>query len=102
MRPQNVKCDSGAYEYSGPPPDADDVPPDTQYLTGPIQDTLETTAFTFTGSDNQTVTDELMYECRLVELELTEAPEPIPPWEPVPPELQWAPCLSPWSVPADR
>ena len=40
-----------------------------------------------------------MYECRLVELEVTEAPEPIAPWDPVPPELQWAPCVSPWSVP---
>ena len=36
------------------PPDADDVPPDTEYLSGPIQDTLETIAFTFTGTDNQT------------------------------------------------
>ena len=98
-RPQNDKCDAGAYEYQGPRPDPDDEPPDTEYLTGPIQDTLETTAFTFTGTDNKTATDELMYECRLVERELTEAPEPIVPWEPVPPELQWGPCLPPWSVP---
>ena len=98
-RPQNDRCDAGAYEYEGTPPDADDEPPDTQYVSGPIQDTLETTAFRFTGTDNKTATDELMYECRLVELEVTEAPEPIAPWDPVPPELQWAPCTSPWPVP---
>ena len=98
-RPQNDRCDAGAFEFVGPPPPFDGTPPDTQYLTGPIQDTLDSVAFTFTGSDDQTPADELQYECRLTELELTEAPEPLPPWEPVPPELMWGNCLSPWSVP---
>ena len=89
VRPQNGKCDAGAYEFVGPPPPVDNVGPDTEYLTGPVQDTLETTAFTFTGSDNLTPVDELQFECRLYELELTEEPEPIAPWEPVPPELMW-------------
>ena len=94
-RPQNAKCDSGAYEFVGPPPPVDTVDPDTEYLTGPIQDTLETTAFTFTGSDNLTPVDELQYECRLYELELTEEPEPIAPWDPIPPELIWVPLPEP-------
>ncbi|HET6770857.1 MAG TPA: choice-of-anchor Q domain-containing protein, partial [Actinomycetota bacterium] len=98
VRPQNSKCDAGAFEFVGPPPPADEIAPDTQYLTGPVQDTLDTVAFTFTGSDNVTPTDELQYECRLVELDFTEAPEPVAPWEPIPPELMWGSCLSPWSV----
>ena len=99
VRPQNDKCDSGAYEFVGPRPVVDNEMPDTEYLTGPVQDTLETNAFTFTGSDNMTITEELQFECRLYELDLTEEPEVIPPWEPVPPELMWTDCGSPWSVP---
>ena len=105
-RPQNGKCDSGAYEFVGDPPPIDTTDPDTQYLTGPVQDTLETNAFTFTGSDPSdpvsgysTPVDELQFECRLYELELTEAPEPVAPWEPIPPELMWVNCPTPWSVP---
>jgi parallel beta-helix repeat protein len=98
-RPQNGRCDSGAYEFEGPPPPPDDVAPDTQYISGPIQDSLETVAFRFTGSDDKTPVNELQYECRLVEVELTEEEEPIAPWEPVPPELQWQGCISPWQAP---
>jgi hypothetical protein len=39
-RPQNGKCDSGAFEFVGPPPPVDTTPPETQYVSGPIQDTL--------------------------------------------------------------
>ena len=53
-RPQNGRCDTGAFEFVGDPPPPDDMPPDTQYLSGPIQDTLETVAFQFTGSDPST------------------------------------------------
>ncbi len=98
-RPQNDKCDAGAYEFVGPPPPEDNEDPDTEYLSGPIQDTLETNAFTFTGSDNLTPVDELQFECRLYELELAEQPEPLAPWDPIPPELMWVNCVSPWSVP---
>ena len=86
---------------SGPPPPADDIAPDTEYLSGPIQDSLETVAFTFTGTDNRRTrtVEELQYECRLVETDLTEAPEPLAPWDPVPPELQWVCCSSPWQAP---
>jgi parallel beta-helix repeat protein len=98
-RPQNGRCDSGAFEFVGEPPPPDDEAPDSEYLSGPIQDSLETVAFTFTGSDNLTPQAELQYECRLVETDLTEAPEPIAPWEPVPPEFMWSGCASPWQVP---
>src|ERR687896_2281819 len=50
-RPQNGRCDMGAFEFVGPPPPDDDLAPDTKYLTGPVQDALETMAFTFTGAD---------------------------------------------------
>ena len=161
VRPQNGTCDTGAFEFVGPPPPVDTTAPDTKYLTGPIQDTLETVAFTFEGSDsvvlrsgvafaqgaklpegvsfpegatlpagvtyspetgfsvattlptgtllnasnevtiggtsyNATKTSELMFECRLYEIELTEEPEPIAPWEPIPPEFMWLPCESPF------
>ena len=34
-----------------------------------------------------------------IEHDPTELPEPIAPWEPIPPELQWLTCSSPYSVP---
>ena len=86
-RPQNGRCDIGAFEWAGPPPPADDEPPDTQYVGGPVQDSLETMAFFFTGTDNLTPTDELIYECRLIEHDLTEAPEPQSPFEALDPML---------------
>ncbi|HZB29226.1 MAG TPA: right-handed parallel beta-helix repeat-containing protein, partial [Streptosporangiaceae bacterium] len=66
-RPQNGRCDAGAVEFAGPPPPADDEPPNTRYISGPVQDSLETNAFFFTGTDNLTPADELIYECRLIE-----------------------------------
>jgi large repetitive protein len=53
-RPQNGRCDVGAIEYAGPPPPPDGRPPETQYTGGPVQDSLDTNAFFFTGSDDQT------------------------------------------------
>ncbi|HEV2951845.1 MAG TPA: right-handed parallel beta-helix repeat-containing protein, partial [Actinomycetota bacterium] len=87
------------FEYEGPPPDVDNNPPDTFYDSGPIQDTLETVAFKFHGTDDKTKPEDLQFECRLVEWDPTEAPELIAPWEPIPPELRWVPCSSPWQVP---
>ena len=99
-RPQWEKCDVGAFEYDGSEePPFDDVPPDSEYVSGPIPDTLETVAFRFTGSDNKTPVDELQYECRLVEHDPTEQVEIIAPWEPTPPELQWVTCSNPYVVP---
>src|SRR5918992_967520 len=97
-RPQNGRCDMGAFEFEGPPPPEDDTPPETEYLSGPIQNTPETVAFKFTGSDDQTATEDLNYECRLLELEITEEPEILAPWDPVPPEEQWLGCQSPWQA----
>src|ERR671914_483703 len=95
-RPQNGRCDMGAFEFVGPPPPADDTPPDTKYLTGPIQNTEETVEYTFTGSDNQTEVRDLNYECRVLEIDHFEEPEPLAPWDPVPPEEQWVGCTSPF------
>src|ERR687895_316574 len=95
-RPQNGRCDMGAFEFEGPPPPEDDVPPDTVYLTGPIQNTEETVEYTFTGSDNQTEVRDLNYECRVLEIDHFEEPEPLAPWDPVPPEEQWVGCTSPF------
>ena len=97
-RPQNGRCDTGAFEFAGPPPPADEEPPDTQYISGPVQDSLETSAFFFTGTDNITPTDELIYECRLIEHDLTEAPEPQSPFEAIDPMFIWQSCSSGWQT----
>ena len=34
-------------------------------------------AFTFRGADNMTLPNELNFECRLIEQDLTEPPEPV-------------------------
>jgi CSLREA domain-containing protein len=98
-RPQNSICDSGAYESEGPFPPPDAEPPDTQYLSGPFQDTESTSAFTFTGTDNATPPEHLLFECRLIETEIGEPPEPPDPTEPPDPALAWVGCQSPWQVP---
>ena len=52
-RPQNGRCDAGAYEFEGDPPSFDDQAPDTEYNfpeDGPVQDSLETMAFQFRGN----------------------------------------------------
>ncbi len=105
-RPQNGKCDAGAFEYEGPPPPVDNQAPDTEFISGPTQDTLETVAFQFTGTDppdpntgNKTSTEELQYECRLIENDPAEPPEPVAPWEPVPPEFWWLGCQPGWQSP---
>jgi CSLREA domain-containing protein len=98
-RPQNSACDIGAYEFVGDPLPFDDTPPETEFLGGPVQDTPLTVIFTFTGSDNLTPASDLQFECRLYETELAEAPEPLAPWDPIPPELWWVGCSSPWQTP---
>ena len=102
IRPVNVTCDVGAFEYEGPFGEPDTTPPDTTYLTGPVQDTLVTSSFTFTGVDETTPSDELLFECRLLETDPTEPPEPVDPTEPVDPldpAFMWHGCPSPWQVP---
>ena len=95
-RPQNGRCDMGAFEFEGDPPPFDDTPPETEYLSGPIQDTPETVQYRFRGTDNQTAAEDLNFECRLLEFDLVEEPEILAPWDPVPPEEQWVGCRSPW------
>ena len=95
-RPQNGRCDMGAFEFVGDPPPPDDVAPETEFVSGPTQNTWETVQWRFTGSDNNTAQEDLNYECRLYDVELVEEPEIIAPWDPMPPELQWVGCNSPW------
>ncbi|HEV3478074.1 MAG TPA: choice-of-anchor Q domain-containing protein, partial [Gaiellaceae bacterium] len=100
-RPQNGRCDAGAFEFVGPPPQYDDTPPETFFdpkIDGPKQDSLETMAFTFRGEDNLTPTHELNFECRFFEIDLAEQQDPVAPWDPVPPEFRWNGCSSPWTT----
>lgn len=97
-RPQNGQCDSGAFEYEGPFPPPDTTPPDTEYLSGPVQNTENTSLFTFTGSDNVTAAEDLLFECRLIESDPTEPPEPPDPTQPPAPELAFISCPNPWQV----
>jgi hypothetical protein len=95
-----------AFEFEGPPPPVDNQAPDTEYISGPIQDSLETAAFQFTGTDepdpnsgNKTSTEDLQYECRLIENDPAEPQEPIAPWDPIPPEFWWLGCEPGWQAP---
>jgi len=98
-RPQNGRCDSGAYEYEGPFPPPDTTPPDTFFLAGPLDDTEATSVFLFYGTDDVTAPEDLLFECRLQEFDPTEAPEIPDPTQPLPPEFDWVSCNSPWRVP---
>jgi parallel beta-helix repeat protein len=101
-RPQNGRCDAGAFEFQGMPPIFDNTPPETIFNPAtdrPRQDSFETMAWTFRGTDDLTAAHELNFECRLIEVDLAEQQEPVAPWDPVPPELMWNGCSSPWSTP---
>ena len=52
-------------------------PSSTTRRTGRSRTALETMAFQFRGTDNLTAPDELNFECRFIEIELTEEPEPV-------------------------
>jgi parallel beta-helix repeat protein len=100
-RPQNMKCDAGAFEFVGPPPMDDFTPPETFFepgVDGPRQDSVETMAFKFRGTDNLTAPNELNFECRFFEIDLAEQQDPVAPWDPIPPEFRWNGCSSPWST----
>ncbi|HMQ30439.1 MAG TPA: right-handed parallel beta-helix repeat-containing protein [Chloroflexaceae bacterium] len=98
-RPQNTACDIGAYEDTGPFPPPDPTPPDTIFLSGPVQVTEAYSAFFFTGSDNFTAVEDLIYECRLIETDPTEPPEIPDPTQPPDPTLAFLACPTPWQVP---
>ncbi|MBX3055537.1 MAG: right-handed parallel beta-helix repeat-containing protein [Anaerolineae bacterium] len=98
-RPQNDKCDIGAYEYEGPFPPPDTNPPDTFFIAGPLDDTENTSLFLFTGLDDVTAPEDLLFECRLMEFDPTEPPEIPDPTQPLPPEFNFVSCSSPWVVP---
>ncbi|HEV3376931.1 MAG TPA: choice-of-anchor Q domain-containing protein, partial [Thermoleophilaceae bacterium] len=83
-RPQNGKCDAGAYEFVGPPPPEDTMPPETYFtpgVDGPRQNSFETMEFRFRGEDQPdpnnptggiTPPEELNFECRFFEVDLVE------------------------------
>jgi CSLREA domain-containing protein len=98
-RPLNLRCDSGAYEYEGPFDPADTEAPETIFISGPVQDTPETSLFTFSGTDNVTAPGDLIYQCRLLEIDPTEPPEPVDPTQPIDPLLDFLPCANPHQVP---
>lgn len=98
-RPQNDKCDIGAYEYEGPFPPPDTNPPETFFIAGPLDDTVATSLFLFTGLDDVTAPEDLLFECRLMEFDPTEPPEIPDPTQPLPPEFDFVSCSSPWVVP---
>jgi large repetitive protein len=75
-RPQNGRCDIGAFEHTGPFSGEDTVAPTVQILTLPTT-VGEMYEFEFTGTDNQTPTNELLYECRF-----RDPAEPIDPLDP--------------------
>ncbi len=100
-RPQHLGCDVGAYEHDGPlgPPDTTD--PDTEFMSMTTDDnTGEQLLFHFRGTDDMTASNELTFQCRLLEFNPTEPPEPVAPGEPLPIELQFRSCTSPYAVPA--
>ncbi|MGZ8752314.1 MAG: DNRLRE domain-containing protein, partial [Acidimicrobiia bacterium] len=98
-RPQNERCDSGAYEWEGPFAPEDTDLPDTFFDGGPVQDTEATALFYFHGTDATTPAGLLQFECRLLEFDPTEVPEIPDPTQPPDPELLFVPCPSPWQVP---
>ncbi|MGA8046498.1 MAG: right-handed parallel beta-helix repeat-containing protein [Dermatophilaceae bacterium] len=101
QRPQNRTCDIGAYEYEGQVVE-DTEPPDTLFdpvTGGPFQNTEATSMFLFSGTDNLTHPEDLTYECRLIEYDPTEPPEPVDPTEPPAPEFAFVGCTNPWQVP---
>lgn len=97
-RPKNGRVDVGAYEHEGPYPDPDFVPPDTTFISGPVMQSLVTSIFVFSGTDDVSPADELFFECRLIEFDPLEPPEPPDPTAPPDPTLAWVGCSSPWEV----
>ncbi|MGQ0576199.1 MAG: right-handed parallel beta-helix repeat-containing protein [Pseudonocardia sp.] len=107
-RPIHLACDSGAYEYDGPAPAADFDAPETVYGSGPVQNSLQTVIFTFSGTDVNTTgpptaPEDLGFECRLLADDPTDplvlALREIPPGAALPPELRFNGCSSPWQIP---
>src|ERR671914_465394 len=98
-RPQNGRCDSGAQEFDGPFPPPDSVPPQTVIADDNPTQTGEIAKFRFSGTDNVTPAEELTFECRVLNQDATEPPEPVDPTEPpdpLDPEFMWYGCNSPW------
>jgi CSLREA domain-containing protein len=98
-RPQNGRCDIGAQEFDGPFPPPDTVPPQTTIADDNPTQTGELAKFRFSGTDNVTPANELSFECRILNQDPTEPPEPVDPTEPpdpLDPELRWYGCNSPW------
>ncbi|HEV3378993.1 MAG TPA: right-handed parallel beta-helix repeat-containing protein, partial [Thermoleophilaceae bacterium] len=98
-RPQNGRCDIGAQEFDGPFPPPDSVPPQTTIAEDNPTHTGEIAKFRFSGTDNVTPSSELTFECRVLNSDPTDPPEPVDPTEPpnpIDPEFMWHGCSSGW------
>ena len=84
-RPVNDRCDVGAFEHQGPFPPADLLPPDTDVRVAARRRTprrrwrSRSPAATTSRRSASRRVEELTYECRLLELDPTEPPEPTAP-----------------------
>src|SRR5918992_1242998 len=98
-RPQNGRCDSGAQEFDGPFGPPDSSPPQTTIAEDNPTQTGEFAKFRFSGTDNLTPDHELSFECRILNQDATEPPEPVDPTEPIDPlddEFRWYGCSNNW------
>src|ERR671915_434123 len=98
-RPQNGRCDSGAQEFDGPFGPPDSSPPQTTIAEDNPTQTGEFAKFRFSGTDNLTPDHELTFECRILNQDATEPPEPVDPTEPIDPlddEFRWYGCSNNW------
>ena len=97
-RPQSHRPDSGAVEYEGPFPPPDFLPPDTAFVSMQLDDEA-TRSFRFSGNDDTTPAEDLIFECRLLAFDPLEPPEPVDPNAPPEPEMLFVPCSNPWQIP---
>ena len=98
-RPKNGRCDIGAHEYDGPFPPPDGTPPQTKIADDNPTSTGEFAKFRFSGTDDVTEPPDLTFECRILNQDASEPPEPVDPTEPpdpLDPEFMWYGCASPW------
>ncbi len=106
-RPKNLACDVGAYEFDGVPLPPDTTPPDTIIVSAPTT-TDGGGVFEFAGLDNASAPGEFLFQCRIINFDPLEPPEPVDPTAPPPPLTQtpdplldWVSCASPWIIDPD-
>ena len=102
-RPQNGRCDAGAFEFVGEPPPADDDAAGDDLRPGedgPKQDGFETMAFTIPRHRQPHAAERAQLRVPAARAGPDRAAGARRrPGSPIPPELMWNGCASPWSVP---